>query len=261
MSERTGEWAHDLLPLYHRVESAIQRWIQDRDLKPGGRLPSEEALAREYGVSRLTVREAMRRLAEAGYVTRVRGRGTFVTEKVKDKVTSSRFTGSLEDYYAEIQKVKVKSAQITEVAPPERIAESLQLVPGEPVVMVRRLRTVDDLPFAFTVNYIRPVHGRRLQEADLYRLPLVQIFEQVLGVVFGEAAQTIEARFATEEVATLLAVPFGAPVLHVERLMRDQAGAPVEVVQSSYRADRYRYTATLVRRRDDAFGWQYRTND
>ncbi|MGH7366516.1 MAG: UTRA domain-containing protein [Candidatus Rokuibacteriota bacterium] len=88
---------------------------------------------------------------------------------------------------------------------------------------------------------MRVEYGRRLREGDLYRFPLVQIFEQVLGVVFGDAIQTIEAKFATDEVAGLLEVP---------------SGAPVEVVMSSYRADRYRYMATLVRGRGEPFRWQ-----
>lgn len=88
----------------------------------------------------------------------------------------------------------------------------------------------------------------------------MQSFEQVLGVVFGDATQTIDAKFATDEVAGLLEVSFGAPILHVERVMRDEAGAPVEVVMSCYRADRYRYMATLVRGRGEPFRWQYKSH-
>ena len=252
---------HEFLPLYFRVETALQRRIQERDLLPGNRLPSEENIAKEYGVSRLTVREAMRRLAAQGYVERIRGRGTFVSEKARDKVSSTKFTGFLEDYYSEIQRVQVKSVQLAEVVPPDRICEALQLPPGEVVVLVRRLRAIENSPFAFTANYIRTEYGRRLNEADLYQRPLLQIFEQDLGVVFGDARQTIEAKFATDEVAGLLEVPFGAPVLSVERLMRDRVGIPVEVVMSQYRADRYQYTATLVRSSEGPFHWQYKTND
>lgn len=261
MSNRRDAWvSHGLLPLYYRVETALQQRIHEGDLKPGDRLPSEEALAREYGVSRLTIREAMRRLNEEGYVARIRGRGTFVTEKIKEKVSSTKFTGFLEDYYTEIQRVQVKSVQIVEAPVPARLADALQVEQGQPVTIVRRLRVLENAPFAFTTNYIRAEYGRRLREEDLYRYPLVQIFEQILGVAFGDAIQAIEAKFATDEVAALLEVPFGAPVLHVERLMRDQAGAPVEVVMSCYRADRYRYMATLVRSREEPFRWQYKSN-
>ncbi len=260
MTNAPGHWAsHELLPLYYRIETALQRRIAEKDLLPGDRLPSEERLAAEYGVSRLTIREAMRRMEARGDVVRLRGRGTFVSEKIKARVASTKLTGFLEDYYTEIQRVHVKSAQISEVAPPAHVRTALQLGAEDTVVLVRRLRMVDNEPFALTRNYIRPEWGRRLNEADLYRLPLVQIFEQVLGVVFGDALQTIEAKFATDEVADLLDVPFGAPVLHVERLMRDQHGTPIEVVMSYYRADRYCYTAKLVRNRDGAFHWQYKT--
>jgi GntR family transcriptional regulator len=249
-----------LLPLYFRVQSALLQRVQQGELKPGDRLPSEEMLAREYGVSRLTVREAMRRLADQGYVTRVRGSGTFIADRVAARVSSTKFTGRLEDYYAEIQRVSVKSAQIAEVPPPDRVREALALDARAMVVRIRRLRVLENQPFAVTTNWIRLEYGRRIEEADLYQLPLVQIFEQKLGVVFGDALQTIEATFATHEVAAALEVPFGAPVLYVERVMRDQAGTPVEVVTSAYRADRYRYSVTLVRSREGEFGWQYKTN-
>ncbi len=248
---------HDLLPLYHRIESAIQQQILEGDLQPGSRLPSEDALARSFGVSRLTIREALRRLASSGYVARHRGRGTFVTKELKGKRSSEKYTGFLEDYYSEVERVQVKSVRLEEVVPPRTIREALDLAEGEPVILVRRLRMVENAPFAYTLNYVRLQYGRRLREPDLYRSPLLRIFEETLGVVFGEALQTIEAKFATEEVAALLEVPFGAPVLHVERLMRDRSGAPIEVVMSYYRADRYRYTFTLVRNRQGPFRWQY----
>ena len=261
MTRQRDAWpAHHLLPLYYRVESALQQRMHEGDLKPGDRLPSEESLAREYGVSRVTMREAMRRLDAQGYVARIRGRGTFVTERIKESVSSTKFTGFLEDYYTEIQRVQVKSVQILEVPAPARVADALCIDRGRPVTFVRRVRFLENAPLALTTNYIRVEYGRRLREEALYRLPLVQIFEQVLGVAFGDAVQTIEAKFATDEVAAVLEVPFGAPILHVERVMRDEAGAPVEVVMSCYRADRYRYMATLVRGRGEPFRWQYKTH-
>lgn len=250
---------HEVLPLYHRVESAIQQQILEGELQLGSRLPSEEALAQTYRVSRLTIREALRRLEEQGYVTRLRGRGTFVARELKGKVSVGKYTGFLEDYYTEVQAVRVKSVRFDKVLPPRHIRETLALPQGEPVTLIRRLRTIDSIPIAFTINYVRQEYGSRLREADLYRYPLLQIFEEQLGVVFGEALQTIEAKFATDEIAVQLEVPFGAPVLYVERLMRDGAGTPVEVVTSYYRADRYRYTVTLLRHRESAFRWEYRT--
>ena len=261
MSRQRDAWpSHQLLPLYFRVESALRQRMHEGDLQPGDRLPSEESLAREYGVSRVTMREAMRRLHAQGYVARLRGRGTFVAERVQPSVSSTKFTGLLEDYYTEIQRVQVKSVQILEVPAPARVADALGIAARAPVTIVRRVRFLDNAPLALTTNYMTVDYGRRLREEDLYRLPLVQIFEQMLGVVFGEAVQTIEATFATDEVAGLLDVPFGAPILHVERVMRDEAGAPVEVVMSCYRADRYRYMATLVRGRGEPFRWQYKTH-
>ena len=81
--------------------------------------------------------------------------------------------------------------------------------------------------------------------------PLLQIMEQDIGISFTEAFQTIEASFADQEVAEKLSVSPGSPILFVERIMYTKRRKPVELVQSSYRGDLYKYIVRLktVRRK------------
>jgi GntR family transcriptional regulator len=96
----------------------------------------------------------------------------------------------------------------------------------------------------------------RLTERDLYKYPLLRLLEERLGVKFGHAEQTIEARLANEDVAKALEIGFGDPVLFVERLMFGEDDRPLEVVRSYYRGDAYRYHMRLERSRTAPFRWR-----
>jgi GntR family transcriptional regulator len=85
----------------------------------------------------------------------------------------------------------------------------------------------------------------KISKEQLLIKPLLQVIEEDLGIKFGEAFQTIEASFANQEVAQNLEIQSGSPILYVERIMYDQKRKPVEIVQSSYRGDLYKYTVRL----------------
>lgn len=249
---------HPAAPLHYRIFRALQERIADQAYKVGDRLPPEEALCREFGVSRITVRRAIGRLVELGQVTRTRGSGSFVTAPVKRVATPLVVTGTLESLFTQIESTTVKSVELTQEIPPERVARVLGLPAGEPVVRVRRVRAFKGQLLAVTINYLPREIGARLRESELYRLPLVQLFEERFGRRIASADQTIEARAAEGDVAEALGIRFGDPVLHTERVLTDTAGRPFEVMRSYYRSDVYQIRVQLVRRRQGAFGWQFR---
>ena len=113
------------------------------------------------------------------------------------------------------------------------------------IVLIKRARFKEEKSFAFTMNYLPVGIGKNIAETDLYRKPLLKILEQDLGIRFTEAFQTIEASFANREVAERLEIPPGSPILFVERIMYTRKRRPVEVVQSSYRGDFYKYIVRL----------------
>lgn len=245
-----------VLPLYYRVYKTLEQRIQEERYKAGARLPSEDELCREFGVSRMTIRQAVGRLVENGLVRRRRGSGTYVGARREARAFRTiTFTGALEDLFAQVEKAQIASAHIAEEPPPADVRQIMSLAEGEPVTVLRRVRAFDGTPFAFTLNYVPRALGRRIRPADLYRVPLLQLFEERLGVRFSHADQTVEARLADGDVAEALQVKFGDPVLFVERHMFAGRRTPEEVVRSYYRADAYRYQIRLVRRRRTPFAW------
>ncbi|MBI1964499.1 MAG: GntR family transcriptional regulator [Candidatus Rokubacteria bacterium] len=246
-----------LPPLYYRVSRTLEQRIRDQHSRVGDRLPSEDDLCREFGASRITIRQAVGRLVEQGLIVRRRGSGSFVSAvKEPRAATPSKFTGALEDLFAEVKAVRTKSAEIVEEVPPAEVRVLLGLGVQETVAVVRRVRTFRDRIFSLSTNYLPRSLGAQLSESELYQYPLLQLLEEKLHVTFRYADQTVEARLADEDVARALDVNFGDPVLFVERLMFAEAARPVEVVRSYYRADVYRYQIRLVRSRKAPFHWR-----
>lgn len=167
-------------------------------------------------------------------------------------------TGTLESLFAQIESTTVKSVEIVQESAPERVARVLGLPGGTPVVRVRRVRAFKGQLLAFTINYLPQEIGSRLRESELYRVPLVQLFEERFGKRITSADQTIEARAADADVAEALGIRFGDPVLYTERVMTGADGRPFELMRSYYRSDVYHIRVQLVRRRQGAFSWQFR---
>jgi GntR family transcriptional regulator len=245
-----------LLPLYYRIFRTLEQRIRDQHYRVGDRFPSEDELGREFRASRITIRQALGRLVEQGLIVRRRGSGSFVSATAVRGPTTPKFTGTLEDLFAQVRAVGTKSAEIIEEAPPADVRALLGLGGQETVAVVRRVRTFRERIFSLSTNYLPKNIGVLLSESDLYEYPLLQLLEEKLHLVFRYADQTIEARLADEDVAKSLDISFGDPVLFVERLMFAEANRPVEVVRSYYRGDVYRYQMRLVRSRKAPFHWR-----
>jgi GntR family transcriptional regulator len=250
-------WRPPVPPLYYRVFRTLERRIRDHKYKHTERLPSEDDLCREFGASRITIRQAVGRLVDLKLVTRRRGSGTFVSFRPEERPAETvKFTAALEDLFAQVETVSTKSAQIGEEKPPPDVRALLGLDDDAVVTVVRRVRAFRDQVFSVTTNYLPRQLRARLAESDLYRYPLLQLLEQELRVDFRYADQVMEARLADEDVAKALDITFGDPVLFVERLMHVEAAQPFEVVRSYYRADLYRYRIRLTRGQKAPFRWR-----
>ena len=237
------------LPLYYRIYKTVEERIDRNHYGVGDRLPSEDDLCREFGVSRITIREAISRLVDEGLVVRRRGSGTFVAQhREKRAFKEITFTGELEDLFAQVEKAKVRSVHLSHEVAGDDIRDLMGLTDAARVTVIRRVRLFDEQPFAYTTNYLPWTLGRQIHASDLYQRPLLQLLETRLGVRFHHAAQTVEARVAGEEAAPALERSFGDPVLFVERLMYGAPTSPLSVVRSYYRADRYRLHMLLVRK-------------
>jgi GntR family transcriptional regulator len=237
------------IPLYYQIETILRQRILSRVLKEGMQFPNEEALQKEFGVSRITVRHALASLESEGIIARKRGKGTFISMKTR-LLEADKLTGSMEKLLLMAVNSSVKLLEVGMIDPPQIVKESLRIAEEKQVFRVRKIRILDGSPFSYVINYFPEEIGLKLSRAELEKKSsLSQILERSLGIYLDEAVQTIEATIAGTEEAELLSVRFGDPLLRVQRVVFDVKKKPIEHVSVLYRADRYSFTVRLKRKR------------
>jgi GntR family transcriptional regulator len=254
----TASRVEDASPLYYRVKSVLEERIRSGRLTPSSQLPSEMELCEEFGVSRGTIREALRELVAAGLVDRRHGKGSFVSSEPAFGPAPIKYTGLLEDLYDQVTKVEVRSVEIDVEPAPPTILRALALDPGTLLTVVRRDRHLDNQPFAYTVNFLPTEIGAQIYVSALRKYPLLRLLEEKLGIKIDSAEQSMRATIADAEVAKRLAVPFASPLMFAERLYFVRHNRPLYIAQSFYRADRYQFTVRLKRYREEGqWRWDY----
>lgn len=219
-------------PLYSRIQRDISESITAGEYPPGSRIPSEAALAERYGVTRMTVRQAVDGLIGKGLVTRRQGSGTYVLRRREAQRGLNRLTSFTEDMDAQGRHATSTELERGEVEPPGYVQEQLELQPGAHVVVLERLRRLDEEPVAlhrvWLPLWLAPGLARRSMDgASLY-----ETLEVELGVRLSSARQRITSVAATERQADVLGVAAGSPLLFTQRLTRDDNNRPVEFAES-----------------------------
>ena len=247
-----------VLPVYHQIRRTIKYWILDQRYGANDKIPPEHELASQFNVNRMTIRQALSPLVDEGLLIRKRGEGTFVTPNEElIQGMSLKHIDMASVLFLPLIKSKTLTIVKAEIAPTPLIRKKLELNDDEPlVVMLKRDRLVPEGFRAFTINYLPLEIGRRLDEEELSKRPLLKIMEDDLKINFIEAFETIEASFADEETASHLGIATGAPTLVTERIMYAENGRPVELVNTIYDANLYKCCLHLKKvKRGRSFDW------
>jgi len=234
------------VPLYHQVKTQILHEIESGQWRVDDRLPSEDELADRFHVSKITVRQAMRELAQLGYVRREQGRGTFVQRP--PLVEGPR---KLTSFTEEMRRQGIQStSEVIEqgvVGASGDVASVLGIHEDEPAFRLRRLRLADGDPMGVQTAYL-PM--RLVPGIDAFGFTRASLYE-VLGTHYNLAPVSAhETHFAFAvgaEDAPLLRIPEGTPVMGTELVARLADGRALEYVRSVMRADRYKIVLDLIR--------------
>jgi GntR family transcriptional regulator len=232
-------------PLYHRVYKQIAQEIERGALDPGDPLPSERWLCDELGVSRATVRRAIEELMADGLVE-PRGRGTVVSGAAfvepPNTLVSLSEVGRARGLAAtaHVLRSEIRPATIDE-------ADAFGIAPGAELLELHRLRMLDGLLMSLDTNrvplrFLPPVDGLDFRTASLYEAI------EGAGHLLAFADYELEARAASAEEGELLGLAPDAPVLYATTVTIGEDGRIVDLGTTIYRADRYRFQATLTRR-------------
>ena len=234
------------LPFYYQLKQILLADLRARDLAPGTRLPGDNELCGIYDVSRTVVRQALAELETEGVIERQKGRGTFVAHRRTAERLVQSLTGLYEDVAARGAHLH-SDVRRQEVVPADaQIADQLELTPGAPVVVIERLRFVDDEPWVLATTYLPYDIAPGLVQDDLRDQSLYAVLEASYGVQLTHGRRGVEAAVASDEQAAALGIGPGAPVL-VLRSLSYAGDRPVEVFVAYHRGDRSRFEVTLQR--------------
>ncbi|WEJ59748.1 GntR family transcriptional regulator [Devosia sp. FJ2-5-3] len=230
-------------PLWHQAEMALRYLIDRGEWAPGMQIPNEDKLCEMLGISRITLRHALRNLEEAGMLRREHGRGTFVRS-----ATMVAGVRGLTSFTDEMQTLalspgtRLLAAQI--IGASGATAEALEIAEGEDVVQLRRLRLGNGQPIGIQTTHLPASRVPGLFEAASEVNSLYRWLKDNAGIVPVRAKEVYRVGAVAKEDAGDLELPAGTPAFEVERITFD-ARSPFEFAVSTMRADRYEIRSTL----------------
>lgn len=236
------------LPLWYQVSQSLRASILGRPPGAPLRLPTEEQLAEHYGVSVLTMRQALKELEAEGLISRHRRRGTFI-EPEAQRERAVRVMGSVDAIVAQQSGDRAVLLEHGPVPVPAELARWFPEPDGDGTVHgFRRLRhdATTDEPTNWAENHLRPDIGRLVDPALLERgWPMTKVLRDAAGVRISRITDSVEARLADPETAGLLQVPLLSPILHYTGVTWDEHARVVDVVRIHYRGDRFSFSVTV----------------
>jgi GntR family transcriptional regulator len=239
----TGE--RTSLPVYHQLHLVLSQRIRDRVYAPGAQFPSEIDLASQFGVSRVTVRNALAMLERDKLIERRRGSGTYVANTSTPRAPT--ISGMVENLITIGLETEARLLAIApDHEPPPYVREALQRPAPAALVRIERLRLHRSMPFSLSSIYLPAEHAALVADQASDNRPTIASLEAA-GLHAGSAEQTLSATLADDEVAALLNVAIGAPLVRLRRTVFDLVGQPMMFQQSLYRPDLYEYHMLLTR--------------
>ena len=228
------------IPFYHQVYLDLRGMIDDGRWPQGHQVPPERDLARQYGVSLITVRRALDELAREQRIERGRGRGTFVLAPRIDRDLDDPLSFSEEMQRRGLNPVTRLIAAHPDVAS-ELVAAALELEPGSPTLFVERLRVADGDPFLLEQAHLPAKRFPGLLSSDFESGSLYRILGEQYGTHVARTRETFEPIPLRSREAALLGVKPRTPALLVEGISFSDEGVPVEFSRTFVRGDRTRY--------------------
>ena len=212
----------------------------------GDVLPGEQKLAVTLDVSRVTVRRALDALERDGLIERRAGSGTTVCAPKPHPSMAADFSTLMPQLVEMGEKTTARLLLFSYGVVPGAVASAMGLDPQARVQAAVRLRLIEGEPFSHLTTWVPEEIARNYSEAELATTPLFRLLERS-GVKVEKAHQSISATLASPDVAEVLGVSIGAPLLSLDRVVRDADGQAVEYLAALYRPDMFRLEMSLSR--------------
>ncbi len=232
------------VPLYLQLIEEIMEKIESKVYVEGGKLPSERELCEIYGLSRITIRQALRELENDGYIYKSHGVGTFVAAK--------SYNQQLEKLYSFTEEMKkigktptTKVLLFTIIVADERLIQKMNLQPLEEVYKIVRLRYADEQPLIYETSYVPRKIFPNLTEQDLVERPMYDVFHEDYEIGVTKATERFTATLIRQEEALHLDAILLQPAMLIKRYAHHK-DVLIEYTNSVARGDKFAYTVELT---------------
>lgn len=224
---------------YEQVSEYICTRITSGEYGVGSKIPTENELGKTLGVSRPTVRQALDGLTRAGYLTRIRGKGTFVTRPKVVHESTSFLTGYREESKKNNRVLHTKVLGLEVERASEQVAQALELEPGEKVTRLTRVRYLEgynnNAPVVYTTLYVPLKLFPDMCQIDFTDASFYEILA-TRNLEVKHAERKLEVMLADREVTTGLEISPFEPVIFISSQGRTASMTPIEYTESHYPA-------------------------
>lgn len=232
--------------VFESVAQKIKQKIDEGSYSYEQKLPSEYDLAKEYDVSRLTVRKAIDSLISKNILVKQRGKGTYIMRQ-NDRFQSGQngllsFTESAKAFGKTSHSDILEFIELQEI--PQDISDLLQ-IKDDSLYHIKRLRYFDDDPMTIEEIFIKTTFLPEAITTEDIKGSIFSLIEKQIDIAYSH--QEIEAVLVTEELSSCLEIPVNEPLLLVHTITFSAAGIPVLYDNSYYRADKYTFKNILHR--------------
>ena len=230
----------DAIPLYKQIENIIKAKIKTGELKSGQKLPGEKELAKEYNVSRVTIRRTMAELTESGYLNRKSGKGSFVTapkihrelidvNSFSDRMRSKGYTPG-----SRVISIKLEESS-------SDVRDYLELEEGAHVIEIRRIRYTNGEPTVLENSFLPYEEFPLVLGADINGGSLYKFLREQYNVIPKSSSKTLELTVANDDEAKTLEVNSGASLFLIKALVLSVDNKPIEFVKTLLKGDRFKF--------------------
>ncbi|MEX1212529.1 MAG: GntR family transcriptional regulator [Balneolaceae bacterium] len=241
------------VPMHSQISQWLRQKIDDGTFLPDQKLPSENEMAQQFDVSRVTIRRALQSLESESMIYRCQGLGSFVSDP-----RASHQLVRLTDFHEDMKQAGLSASttliRFQTVETPEWILPTLQLEPNSRVVQIDRLRLGDGQAIAFDSTWLPMMYGQLLDPNVLESKTIYHVLEEQYEIPILRGTYIISADAASSTVAHHLNVEPGSPLLLMDRTSCTLGEKPVYFQRRYYRSDRVAYELVLERDPGEADG-------
>ena len=233
-------------PLYMQVYSTLYQWIRQGRFQPGAKLDSEARMCDQFGVSRISVRKALDLLASEGWVVSRQGKGTFVSDKKPAVPAAASMEARISRSHEFAKASKTRDLKIEEIPADRQLASDLRLSVGDLVQFISYTRMLDGRPVGYIEAYFPASLGVVFTPKDFERSTSITVLADK-GFTISGMDNLFGATLANTEMASVLNVHVGSPLVRTKMTVLDEVGKPLAWLRSRWPADEYEHHVYMAR--------------